>query len=485
MTPTDAFQVPVSSRALLMGFYFYPRGGSAQVARDLCRALVRTSWRPALASGSVGGVDDVRNAHRFFDGIPCTAMDYTEALEEWERGRDPMEASVPLHASYEDKDGVPDCSFLALDDDAFERQVQSWSALLADTALDPPEVVHLHHLTPVHQAVRAVWGDVPVVSHLHGTELKMLAGIDDESLVAASDAEHPFAGEWQDRLRTWAGDSDRLVVVSPQDRVLAGDLLPVEPDRIVTIGNCVDTDLFSCQSPDAVQRLARWHHWLVEDPRGWSPDGGEGSLRCEPEEFAAFTDESGALVPVVTFVGRFMHFKRVQLLIEAHHTMRTTTGLRSVLVIAGGFPGEWEGEHPADTVARLGAQDVFFVGWRDHDEVSEILRCSDVFAALSVDEPFGLVFLEAMAAGVPPITTATGGPATFINTDPDNPTGWLVPPDDLEATVAALIEAVGDPDERQVRGRRAAEDTRANHSWETAATQFTDIYEAVVAEHTT
>jgi glycosyltransferase involved in cell wall biosynthesis len=180
-----------------------------------------------------------------------------------------------------------------------------------------------------------------------------------------------------------------------------------------------------------------------------------------------------------------MHFKRVQLLIEAHHTMRTTTELRSVLVIAGGFPGEWEGEHPADTVARLGAQDVFFVGWRDHDDVSEILRCSDVFAALSVDEPFGLVFLEAMAAGVPPITTATGGPATFINTDPDNPTGWLVPPDDLEATVAALVEAVGDTDERRVRGRRAGDDVRANHSWETAATQFTDIYDAVVAEHAT
>jgi hypothetical protein len=49
-----------------------------------------------------------------------------------------------------------------------------------------------------------------------------------------------------------------------------------------------------------------------------------------------------------------------------------------------------------------------------------------------------------------PITTATGGPATFINTDPDSPTGWLVPPDDLDATVAALTAAVANeeyPDE--------------------------------------
>ena len=107
------------------------------------------------------------------------------------------------------------------------------------------------------------------------------------------------------------------------------------------------------------------------------------------------------------------------------------TGRRSVLVIAGGFPGEWEGEHPYDTVRRVGAEDVFFVGWRDHNELAEILRCSDVFAAPSVDEPFGLVYLEAMAAGLPPIATNTGGPASFINVDPGQPTGWLVPPDDV------------------------------------------------------
>lgn len=483
MSPRPDPSTESASPALVMGFYFYPRGGSAQVARDLCRALVRTRWRPVLVSGSVGGDADVRNASRFFDGIPCTSLDYSGALEEWASGHDPMGSPVPIHASYEDKDGVPDCSFLDLDDDAFAHQVDSWAALLGTSGIERPEVVHLHHLTPLHEAVRSVWSDVPLVSHLHGTELKMLAGIDDESLVAASETEHAFAGEWRDRLRGWADGSDRLVVVSPQDAHLASDLLSIDGQRIVTIGNCVDTELFASHSPEGAQRLDRWHHWLVEDPRGWAPGGGEGSLRCEPGALAAFVDDGGDPVPVVTFVGRFMHFKRVQLLIEAHHTMRSTTGLRSVLVIAGGFPGEFEGEHPADTVERLGAEDVFFVGWRDHDDVSEILRCSDVFAALSVDEPFGLVFLEAMAAGVPPITTATGGPATFINRDPDEPTGWLVPPDDLDATVAALVEAVGDADERRRRGRRAADDARTHHSWEAAATQFTDIYDAVASEH--
>ena len=38
-------------------------------------------------------------------------------------------------------------------------------------------VFHLHHLTPIHEAAAAVMPDVPIVTHLHGTELKMLDAI--------------------------------------------------------------------------------------------------------------------------------------------------------------------------------------------------------------------------------------------------------------------------------------------------------------------
>ena len=162
--------------------------------------------------------------------------------------------------------------------------------------------------------------------------------------------------------------------------------------------------------------------------------------------------------------------------------MRSTTGCRSVLVVAGGFPGEWEGEHPYDAVRRLGAEDVFFVGWRDHHELAEILRCSDVFAAPSVDEPFGLVYLEAMAAGLPPIATNTGGPASFINVDPANPSGWLVPPDDVAATAHALAEAVADPAARWARGNRAALFVRERYSWSSSAEQLAELYQEVVNE---
>ncbi|MEO7398890.1 MAG: glycosyltransferase family 4 protein [Ilumatobacteraceae bacterium] len=473
---------PTTNPGLVMGLYFSPRGGSAQVTRYLCRALEPGRWAPTLFAGSMGNSADTANARRFFRGIRCEALDYSPARSAWDRGADPMAATVPMHASFEAKDGVPDRRFCELDDVAFDRQVASWRRFFASRPGAVPSIVHLHHLTPMHEAVRLLWPGVPVVTHLHGTELKMLASLDGLPGEATDEPKGRWAGHWVERMRHWAAASDRVVVVSAQDGCLARQLLPVESARISTIGNGVDTHVFTPRPVAASERLARWRHWLVDDPRGWCPGGRQGSISYRASDLTAFTDHNGQPVPVVLFAGRFMRFKRLQLMIEAHHALRSTSTRRSVLVIAGGFPGEWEGEHPYDTVRRLGAEGVFFVGWRDHDDLADILRCSDVFAAPAVDEPFGLVYLEAMAAGLAPIATATGGPATFVNTDSGRPTGWLVPPDDLAATSRALGEAVSDGSERLIRGGRAARFVRDHYSWEATAAAFTALYDDVIGD---
>ncbi len=462
-----------------MGFYFSPRGGSAQVARYLCRALAGGPWQPVLFAGSSGFAAEGSNARSFFAGIDINALDYSAAKSGWSRGLDPMAAATPLHASYEDKRAVPDRLMIDLDEVAFGRQVASWTRHFAAHTGAAPSVVHLHHLTPMHEAVAALWPHAPLITHLHGTELKMLAAIDDGTIARRRGR---FAGAWVKRMQRWAQASDRIVVVSGQDRQLALDLLDVDPKRVATIGNGVDTEVFSPRTRARVQTLAHWRRWLVDDPRGWRPGGGEGSIRYGIEDLAAFTDSAGGAVPVVLFAGRFLGFKRLQLLIEAHHALQMSGAAPSVLVIAGGFPGEWEGEHPHDTVSRLGATGVFFAGWRDHDDLAALLDCSDVFAAPSVDEPFGLVYLEAMAAGVPPIATTTGGPQSFINLDPAAPTGWLVAPDDRAATTRALAAAITDSAGRTERGRRAAQFVRATYSWSTVAASFVALYADVTGE---
>ncbi|MEP7203205.1 MAG: glycosyltransferase family 4 protein [Ilumatobacteraceae bacterium] len=461
---------------LMMGFYFFPRGGSAQVARYLCRALDGTRWKPSVFSGSMGTVADNSNARRFFNGVACESLDYSAALSQWRNGGDAMATGVPMPASFEDKAGVPDRIILDLDDDAYDRQVTSWTRFFAGHA-GRPDVVHLHHLTPMHEAVHRIWPGVPVVTHLHGTELKMLSEVHDGTIPPSPGR---FSSVWVARMQRWASDSDRVVVVAQHDEQLVRRLLPVDPWRVSSIGGGVDTDVFSPRLRSAAERMGLWRRWLVDEPRGWCPGEPEGSIRYIADDLSAFTDADGHPVPVVLFAGRFMRFKRLQLLIEAHHLMRSTTECRSVLVVAGGFPCEWEGEHPYETVRRLGAEGVFFAGWRDHHDLSDILSCSDVFAAPSVDEPFGLVYLEAMASGVPPIGTTTGGPLSFINVDPQHPTGWMVPPDNVRATAGALAEAVSNPALRSERGRRCAQFVRENYSWAASAKAFTRLYDELV-----
>ena len=63
--------------------------------------------------------------------------------------------------------------------------------------------------------------------------------------------------------------------------------------------------------------------------------------------------------PVLLYVGRFTEVKRVPLLVRAHARARERFVRPAPLVLLGGFPGEWEGEHPLETVRETGDEDVF------------------------------------------------------------------------------------------------------------------------------
>ena len=59
--------------------FFFPRGGSAQVARALAGALPARGWRMTLATGSLGEAGDPTHAGSFYAGIDIAAVDYTPA----------------------------------------------------------------------------------------------------------------------------------------------------------------------------------------------------------------------------------------------------------------------------------------------------------------------------------------------------------------------------------------------------------------------
>ncbi len=81
----------------------------------------------------------------------------------------------------------------------------------------------------------------------------------------------------------------------------------------------------------------------------------------------------------------------------------------------------------------------------DDTEVARLYRHADVFCLPSVQEGFGIVFLEAMASGLPIVATTA---AAIPEVVPQAKAGVLVPPGDVEALTAALIDLLRDPQRR-------------------------------------
>jgi glycosyltransferase involved in cell wall biosynthesis len=463
-----------------MGLLFSPRGGSAQVVKYLSRALIAADWDVTVASGSLGPEGSPGNAATFFAGIETVAADYGDAVERWRAGEDPMDAPFPLHPSYEERPGVPDRSFPRVSPAQCAAITDAWSALIAGSPeLSRAGVLHLHHLTPIHDAVASVLADVPVVTHLHGTELKMLEAI---ATAAPGVGRGPHAAWWAARMNAAAQRSAVTIAISPHQQDEAIRLLALDPETVHMLPDGVDTKRFAARPSTAVERTGRWLDWLSHDARGWDEESREpGSVRYgERQVLDAFVDPvSGEPRPVLLYVGRFLDFKRVPLLVRAYAQARERMTVPAPLVIWGGATGEWEGEHPHTVSVREGVEGVFFAGWRGHDDLPLGLASADCFVAPSTAEPFGLVYLEAMACGLPVIGTQSGGPPSFINVVPGEPDGWLVPPDDCDALAAAIVRAVDDPGLRRQYGANGARHVRERFSWDGLAGRFMDLYEQV------
>ena len=137
------------------------------------------------------------------------------------------------------------------------------------------------------------------------------------------------------------------------------------------------------------------------------------------------------------------------------------------LVVIGHGPEHWalrrqvEALELGDAVRLLGALS-------SDREVRAWYRCATLFCLPSVQEGFGIVFLEAMASGLPVVsTTATAIPEVV----PHGQAGLLVPPRDPPALAAAILTLLRDP-ELQERCRRFGREHARRFSWDRVATQF-------------
>jgi glycosyltransferase involved in cell wall biosynthesis len=443
-----------------MGLLFFPRGGSSHVAQNLAQALPPAGWDVRVLSGSLSVPGRPGDARRFYAGLDVHPFDMSAALQ----APDPLRAEIPLHPSFEDRPGASDRVMASLDDATYRHQVDAWSKALRDAEADTFDLLHLHHLTPLNEAAARVAPGVPVVGHLHGTELLMLEEL------AEDPGRWPHGGAWLHRMRRWAARCARLIVLSDSQVERVERLLDVDPERCVRVPNGFDPAIFDARH---FEHVPFWRRHLVDEPQGWGPDGEAGSVRYGEADLQAFAGDD----PVLLYVGRFTAVKRVSLLIEAYARALPGFARPAPLVLLGGFPGEWEGEHPLDAIERTGVRDVFLAGWHGHDELASFFAASDVVVLPSVREQFGQVLVEGMACGLPAIAVDSHGPAEIVH---HGRTGWLVEGDDAGELGNALVEAVNRPDERRRRGAEAYDDVRARFAWPALAEDVAAMYDEVV-----
>jgi glycosyltransferase involved in cell wall biosynthesis len=448
---------------VLSAILFSPRGGSASAARALARGLRDRGDAVTLVSGSRSDHGPHGDAHNFYGNARSVTFDLALASDAPLQFDGPP-GTAPIHPSYEDRSGAPDAVFALLDDRDYERQVDAWCRELLLAGARQADVLHLHHLTPINEAAARVAPDVPVVGQIHGTELLMLESID-----AGPPAHWRYADRWATRMRAWANQCARLIVTpSGVDRAIA--LLGVPRDRVVALPNGVDTELFTRRPID---RRAFWSDVLVDDPQGWLPGQPAGSAHYDN---AAVDRVVGGVV--LLYMGRFTAVKRLDRLIGAFGEAQRQFVRPATLILVGGHPGEWEGEHPADTAARLNVSNVYLAGWQAQERLPAFLSAADTIVLTSQREQFGQVLIEAMACEVPPVATRSSGPSAIIQ---NGRTGWLADRDDQAALVAALVEAVNDPDERQRRGAAARRAVCEQFSWTTIAEHLGVVLDEVIA----
>jgi glycosyltransferase involved in cell wall biosynthesis len=120
---------------------------------------------------------------------------------------------------------------------------------------------------------------------------------------------------------------------------------------------------------------------------------------------------------------------------------------------------------------------VSFLGFIEHSRLPPHFSSADLFVLPSRSESFGLVLAEAMACGLPVVSTRVGGIPEVVE---EGATGLLVPPNDPPALAEAIIELLDDPERMRDMGVRGRERVREHFTWDKVAERVLGFYREIL-----
>ncbi|QNI06247.1 glycosyltransferase family 4 protein [Mycobacterium kubicae] len=283
-----------------------------------------------------------------------------------------------------------------------------------------PDVVHAHDWLVAHPGIAlAQFFDVPMVSTMHATEAGRHSG-----WVSGAISRQVHAVE------SWlARESDSLITCSASMRDEINELFGPDLPETTVIPNGID--------------VSRWQF----APR--RPRQGPAEL---------------------LFVGRLEYEKGVHDAIAALPRIRRSHPGTTLTIAGEGTQLDW-------LVAQARKHKVLkatrFVGHLNHTELLAALHRADAAVLPSHYEPFGLAALEAAAAGIPLVTSNTGGLGEAVI---DGQTGVSFAPRDVAGLAAAVRTVLDDPAAAAQRARAARDRLTSDFDWQTVAGRTAQVY---------
>ncbi|BBH63729.1 glycogen synthase [Actinoplanes sp. OR16] len=285
------------------------------------------------------------------------------------------------------------------------------------------DVVHAHDWLVAHAAVTLRDHlDVPLIATIHATESGRHQGwLPGQSNRAI------------DGIERWLCDAAvRVIVCSEYMKREVTRLFDVPADRSDVVFNGVDA--------------LRW--------------------RARPRAVEAARARYAGDGPLISFAGRLVYEKGVQNLLAAVPLLRERfPSLRVVVAGDGPYRKDLEENAPPG---------VTFAGFLGGHELTALMGASDCYVVPSIYEPFGMVALEAAAAGTPVAVAHTGGLAEIVD---DGLTGVTFPPGDPEALATAVGSVLADRDHARSLALRARLRVVDDFNWPSIAGQTVAVYE--------
>jgi 1,4-alpha-glucan branching enzyme len=271
----------------------------------------------------------------------------------------------------------------------------------------------------------------PLVATIHATEHGRNQGIHTEL------QRYIHHMEWRLTYEAW-----RVIVCSPYMEREVRTIFSLPPDKIDILPNGIEPHLLE-------------------------PQGDSSALReryARPEE------------QIVFFIGRMVQEKGVHLLLQAvPEILRTCPQAKFVIAGKGPMLSRWQNEVRANGFA----DKVLFAGFVDDETRNHLFRLADACVFPSLYEPFGIVALEAMAAGVPVVVADVGGLSDIVVHGED---GCKMLPGDPHSLAVQVIRLLQDPRFAAQVVDRARQKIEQHYRWDTIAVQTIGVYERILSE---